>query len=97
VPGAAWREYLQQRAVEVAPIFEHSGISSWTEFCVRFAFSFTQVRATVGATARPENLLEFLRAAENIRPLPQETVHQIMQLQERWSEELDMKSEPWSM
>ena len=63
VPGAAWKDYLQKRAVQVAPIFERSGISSWTEFCVRFAHSFPQVRATVGSTSRPENLSEFLRAA----------------------------------
>ena len=40
VPGFAWKDYLQKRAVEVAPIFEKSGIKSWTEFCVRFAHSF---------------------------------------------------------
>jgi len=97
VPGAAWKEYLQKRAVEVAPVFERSGISSWPEFCVRFAHSFPQVRATVGATARPENLQEFLRAADNIRPLPQEIVREITRLHGRWSDELDMKAEPWSM
>ena len=37
VPGVAWKEYIQKRAVEVAPIFERSGINSWTEFCIRFA------------------------------------------------------------
>ncbi len=52
VPGYAWKQYLQERAAEVAPIFERSGIPSWTEFCVRFAHSFPQVRATVGATSR---------------------------------------------
>jgi len=41
VPGFAWKHYLQERAVEVAPIFERSGIESWTEFCVRFAHSFS--------------------------------------------------------
>jgi aryl-alcohol dehydrogenase-like predicted oxidoreductase len=97
VPGAAWKEYLQQRAVEVAPIFERSGILSWTEFCVRFAHSFPLVRATVGATGKIENLNEFLAAARNIQPLPQDIVDQISQLQARWSDELDMKAEPWSM
>ena len=43
VPGFAWKDYLQKRAVEVAPIFEKSGIKSWTEFCVRFAHSFPLV------------------------------------------------------
>src|SRR5512143_3961446 len=36
VPGYAWKPYLQQRATEIAPIFERSGVPTWTEFCVRF-------------------------------------------------------------
>ena len=97
VPGAAWKEYLQQRAVEVAPIFERSGIKSWTEFCVRFAHSFPQVRATVGATSRPENFKEFLLAKDNLQPLPAEIVNEIVKLQCRWSDETDIHAEPWSM
>jgi predicted aldo/keto reductase-like oxidoreductase len=97
VPGAAWKEYLQKRAVEVAPIFERSGIESWTEFCVRFAFGFPQVRATVGATSRIENLNEFLTAAKAIKPLPQDIMEEIKALQQRWSDEVDVKAELWSM
>ena len=97
VPGYAWKPYLQERAAEVAPIFEHSGIQSWTEFCIRFAHSFPQVRATVGATSRIENLNEFLLAAENIELLPKDIQDEIIQLQHRWSDELDMKAEIWTM
>ena len=97
IPGAAWKEYLRQRAVEVAPIFERSGIKSWTEFCVRFAHSFTQVRATVGSTSQPERLQEFLDAAENIQPLPEDIVKEISALQSRWSDEVDMQAEAWTM
>jgi hypothetical protein len=97
VPRAAWKDYLQKRAVEVAPIFERSGIQSWTEFCVRFAHGFPLVRATVGATSRPENLKEFLAAAENIQPLAPDIQNEIVSLQRRWSDELDMLAEPWSM
>jgi len=97
VPGFAWKEYLQKRAVEVAPIFERSGIESWTEFCVRFAHSFTQVRATVGSTSNAENLNEFLFASENIEPLPYDIVDEIVKLHYRWSDELDINAEPWSM
>ncbi|HTX93178.1 MAG TPA: aldo/keto reductase [Anaerolineales bacterium] len=97
VPGFAWKEYLQKRAGEVAPIFEHSGIKSWTEFCVRFAHSFPQVRATVGATARLANLAEFLSAAKDIQPLPGEIVREIAALHSRWSDETDIQAEPWSM
>ena len=97
VPGYAWKAYLQERAAEVAPIFERSGIQNWTEFCVRFAHSFPLVRATVGATSRLENLQEFLAAAQNIEPLPADLVDEIVQLQYRWSDEYDMKTEIWTM
>jgi len=97
IPGAAWKEYLQQRAVEVAPIFERSGVENWTEFCMRFAFSFGNIRATVGATCRPEYLNEFIGATKHIEPLPASIVEEIMQLQQRWSDETDMKAELWSM
>lgn len=96
-PGFAWKEYLQKRAFEVAPIFERSGIETWTEFCVRFAHSFSQVRATVGATAKAENLQEFLMATEYIEPLPYDIVDAIVKLQYRWSDEMDALAEPWSM
>jgi hypothetical protein len=97
VPGAAWRPYLQGRAVEVAPLYERSGINSWTEFCVRFAHSFSQVRATVGSTSQPKNLQEFLSAAKTIQPLPQDIQHDLVRLQYRWSDELDIHAVPWSM
>src|SRR5215211_7761913 len=96
-PGYAWKPYLQQRAAEVVPLFEHSGIASWTEFCVRFAYGFPQVRATVGSTSHVENLQEFLNATKNIQPLPEDIRNEIIQLQYRWSDELDMKAELWSM
>lgn len=97
VPGAAWKPYLQERAVEVTPIFERSGIKSWTEFCIRFAHSFSQVRATVGATSNPERFKEFIDAAKDIKPLPEGIINEITALQRRWSDELDVKAEPWSM
>jgi hypothetical protein len=97
VPGAAWKEYLQKRAVEVAPVFERSGIKSWVEFCIRFAFSFPQVRATVGAASRSDNLSGFLSASKNIKPLPLELRDEIVRLQYRWSDDVDIHAEQWSM
>lgn len=97
VPGYAWRQYLQKRAEEVVPIFERSGVQSWTEFCVRFAHSFPQVRATVGSTSHLENLREFLTAAEHIEPVPADVRDEIVKLQYRWSDELDMHAEQWTM
>lgn len=83
VPGYAWKPYLQERAAEVAPIFERSGVQSWTEFCVHFAHSFPQVRATVGATCHIENLNDFLNAAKHIEPLPKDLRNEIEKLQSR--------------
>ena len=97
VPGFAWKDYLQKRAVEVAPIFERSGIKSWTEFCVRFAHSFPLVKATVGSTAKIPNLNEFLAAKDHPTPLPEAIIHEISALQGRWSDEVDMHAELWSM
>ncbi|HSL45870.1 MAG TPA: aldo/keto reductase [Anaerolineales bacterium] len=97
VPGYAWKPYLQERAAEVVPIFERSNVPSWTEFCVRFAHGFPQVRATVGATSRLENLQEFLTAAQNIETLPQDIYDEITSLHYRWSDELDMHAEHWTM
>jgi hypothetical protein len=96
-PGFAWKDYLQKRAVEVAPIFERSEIKSWTEFCVRFAHSFSQVKATVGSTSKADNLNEFLSAKDNTEPLPQAIIKDIEALQNKWSDELDIHAEPWSM
>jgi hypothetical protein len=97
VPGFAWKDYLQKRAVEVAPIFEKSGVKSWTEFCVRFAHSFPQVKATVGSTSKIENLIEFLSAKDNLEPLPESIIREIEALHYRWSDELDIHAEPWTM
>ena len=97
VPGAAWKDYLRQRAVEIAPLFERSGCKTWPEFCVRFVFGFPQVRTTVGATSRPENLRAFLDAVKTIKPLPSDIQSQIVSLQYRWSDQTDLHAEPWSM
>lgn len=97
MPRIVGKDYLQKRAAEVAPIFERSGIASWAAFCVRFAHGFPLVRATVGATSNPENLKEFIAAAQNIQPLAAEIQDEITRLQRSWSDETDMLAEPWSM
>lgn len=99
VPGAAWVPYLQERSVEVAPVFERSGISDWTEFCMRFAFSFSQVRATVGSTSRRANLDAFLSFGrpKKLDPLPQGILDELLRLQRRWADEVDSRADPWTM
>jgi hypothetical protein len=97
VPGAAWKPYLQERAAQVAPLFERSGISSWPEFCVRFASSFPLVLGTIGASSQVQRVDLLLEAAKNPKALPGECLEQLMTLQRRWSDETDMKAEPWTM
>ncbi|MFW5850711.1 MAG: aldo/keto reductase [Bacteroidota bacterium] len=97
IPGFAWVKYLQERAVEVAPIFEKSGVPTWTEFCVRYAYSFPNLKATTGSTSKIERVHEFLKAIENVQPLPQDIMDEIAALQYRWSDEVDVKAEPWTM
>ena len=97
VPGAAWRPYLQERAAEVVPVFERSGVEHWTEFCVRFAHSVPHVVSTVGSTSRPEHLRELLSASADPQPLPQDVVDELFALQRRWSDEVDVHAEPWTM
>jgi aryl-alcohol dehydrogenase-like predicted oxidoreductase len=97
VPGAAWRPYLRERAREVTPIFERSGVGSWTEFCVRFAHSHPHVVSTVGSTSRPEHLRELTEASADPRPLPAEIVAELSELHRRWSAETYVHAEPWTM
>jgi len=98
VPGAARKPYLQRRAAEVAPLYERSGCASWPEFCARYALGFSQVQATIGATSRPEHLRALVAAvAGAAQPLPAELRDQLLALQRRWSDETDVRAEPWSM
>lgn len=98
VPGAAWKEYLQKRAAQVAPLFEESGIKNWTAFCVRFVHSFPTVIATVGSTSKSENLHEFVEASSRkIQPMDHKILNKVIELHYRWSDELDIHAEPWSM
>lgn len=96
VPGAA-PEYLRKRAEQVAPLFEQSGCASWTEFCARFVFGVPEVRTTIGATSRIENLHEFINSVGSLAPLPQEIQRSVQELQRAWYEEHDRHTEPWSM
>ena len=94
-------DYLRERAAAVAPLFERSGCGSWTAFCVRWVYGVAQVRTTVGSTARPENLQEFLsataEAAGDLPPLPMDIRQELEVLQRRWADDHDAHAAPWSM
>lgn len=89
--------WLRERAHEVAPLFLESGIKTWSEFAARYSLGFKQVLATVGASSRAEGLDEFLAATRDPQPLEQSIVERILAMQRRWSDEIDMKAEPWTM
>jgi aryl-alcohol dehydrogenase-like predicted oxidoreductase len=98
VPGAAWKDYLRQRAGEVAPIFERSQVTSWPEFCLRFAHGFENVCASVGATSKLDRLAQLVELASgSLEPLPPDAVAALDRLQRRWSDELDVHGTPGSM
>jgi hypothetical protein len=98
VPGAAWKDYLRVRAGEVAPVFEASKLASWTEFCLRFALGFETVFASVGATAKLDRLAELVRISQGpLEPLEAGLVAELVKLQRRWSDELDVHGTPGSM
>ncbi len=97
IPGFAWVPYLQERAEQVAPIFEKSNIDTWTEFCVRYAFSFPNVKATVGSSSSIERIQDFLTHTQDIKPLSQEIMNEIGNLQYHWSDTVDIHAEPWTM
>lgn len=96
-PGAAWQPYLQERAVQIAPIFEASGEQSWGRFCLRFAHSYSLLQASVGATASMNNLQDFIENSAAPKALPTETLQRIEALQSQWSDEVDALAEAWSM
>jgi hypothetical protein len=98
VPGAAWKDYLRERAAQVAPLFERSTARSWPEFCVRFAHGFDTVCATVGATSKPERLAELVEIARGpLPPLDAGILSELAKLQRRWSDEVDAHGTPGSM
>ncbi len=91
-------EYLRKRAAQVAPLFERSGCATWTEFCVRFIYGFSEVRTTVGSTSHPDRIREFVDAVQApIEPLPDDIQNEIMALQRGWYDEHDAHAAPWSM
>jgi len=98
VPGAAWKDYLRERAAQVAPLFERSGVRSWPEFCLRFAHGLEPVCATVGSTSKPERLAELVAIARGpLSPLDTAITSEIAKLQRRWSDEVDVHGTPGSM
>jgi aryl-alcohol dehydrogenase-like predicted oxidoreductase len=85
-----------RRVAEIVPIFERSGVASWTEFCCRFIFGWPDVVTTIGATSRPESLHEMIQHSASPAPLPTDIQEEIAACQRAWAP-LDKDATPWSM
>lgn len=98
IPGAAWKDYIQQRATEVATLFEQGDQPlSWVDFSMNYVYSFPQVKASVGATSQKPNLKDFLRVSTGSRDFSTDLKQKLTSLQDRWSDETDIHAEAWSM
>jgi hypothetical protein len=51
----------------------------------------------VGSASRRENLDELVERSGSIEPLPRDIVDELFALQRRWSDEVDVHAEPWTM
>jgi aryl-alcohol dehydrogenase-like predicted oxidoreductase len=85
-----------RRVAEIVPLFERSGIASWTEFCARFIFGWPDVVTTIGATSNVENMNAMIRHSKAPAPLPADIQEEIAACQRAWAE-LDKHATPWSM
>ncbi len=71
----------------VAPIYERSGVTDWTEFCVRFAFSFAPCRRRSAPPASANISRRCCVSAGRMhRTSAARHVAELSALQRRWSE-----------
>ena len=78
-----------QRLEELASIYAKSGCESYLEFCVRFLASTPNVMTTIGGTANPKHLQEYIDTVDQARPLATNLVEEIRQLHAKWCREAD--------
>jgi aryl-alcohol dehydrogenase-like predicted oxidoreductase len=71
------------KAGELAALVKAAGCRDAAEFNVRLAATEPAVRTTIGGTASPAHLEDFLTAAKNPAPLPPEILQRVEQLQSR--------------
>ena len=85
-----------RRVSEIVPVFERSGIASWTEFCLRFVFGTPNVMTTIGATSKVASLHDTIKHAQSTPALPADIQQEIEGYQRQWAD-LDRNATPWSM
>ena len=81
--GGPADEHSRTKSAELAALIKAAGCQTATEFNLRLAASEPAIRTTIGGTAAPAHLEEYLKAARNPVPLPATILHQVEQLQTR--------------
>ena len=81
--GGPADEHGRTKSAELAALIKAAGCQTATEFNLRLAASEPAIRTTIGGTAAPAHLEEYLKAAQNPVPLPADIFHQVEQLQTR--------------
>lgn len=71
------------KAGELAELIFAAGCRNATEFNLRLAASEPVIQTTIGGTASPEHLEDYLNAAGNAKPLSAEIIARVGQLQVR--------------
>ena len=89
--------FLERAGIPSERSLERAGISPGLRHEPRGFVAGRSVWSLIGCTSRHEGLAEFLNAAKDIKPLPDDIVADIAKLQTRWSDETDVHAEPWSM
>jgi len=90
VPGVAWKPYLQERAVEVARSSSVPASKVGRNSASVLPIAFNRY-APLWGHKQPERFQEFINAAKDIKPLPEQIVKEITALQYRWSDEFGCK------
>ena len=69
------------KSAALAELIQAAGCRSATDFNLRLAASEPAIRATIGGTSSISHLEEYLSAASEVKPLPEDILRQVVQLQ----------------
>ncbi len=81
--GGPADERTRARSETLEGLIRDSGCANATEFNLRLATGDPLIRTTIGGTASPEHLQEYLDAARDPRPLPADILQRVAELQVR--------------
>ncbi len=79
--GGPGDKKLANKSTALTDLIRAAGCENPTDFNLRLAASEPAIRTTIGGTASPEHLEDYLRAAQNPEPLPREILVRAGKLQ----------------